>query len=114
MELLDYFYQVFQRTGKPIQFLDNQNIPPSEGTQALRKLRSFPELADELFLEDLLSPRFLQSVHLEIWILILGADVIFKRRLHEISGVGCTGAQHGLPNLRAMAETLAPAACGHC
>ena len=23
--------------------------------------------------------------------------VIFKRRLHEISGVGCTGAQHGLP-----------------
>jgi hypothetical protein len=41
-------------------------------------------------------------------------DVIFKRRLHEISGVGCTGAQHGLPNSRAMTETLAPDAFEHC
>ena len=74
MELLDYFNQVFQRTGKPIQFPDNQNIPLSERTQTLRQLRSFPELASEFLLKDLFAAGFLQSIDLELRILILGTD----------------------------------------
>jgi len=74
MEFLDYFNQVFQRTGKPIQFPDNQSIPLSEGTQTLRQLRSFPELAGKLFLKDLFATGCLQSIDLELRILILGTD----------------------------------------
>ena len=74
MALLDYFYQVFQRTGKPIQFSDHQNVALSEGTQTLRQLRSSPELTSKLFLKDLFATGFLQSIDLELRILILGTD----------------------------------------
>jgi hypothetical protein len=74
MEFLDYPNQVFQRTGQPVQFPDNQNIALSEGTQTLRQLRSFPELAGKLLLKDLFATGFLQSIDLELRILILGTD----------------------------------------
>ncbi len=42
--------------------------------QALRQLRSFSELSGKLFLEDLFSSSFLQSIHLELRILLRSAD----------------------------------------
>jgi hypothetical protein len=74
MELLDYFNQIFQRTGKPIQFPDNKDIALPVYTDALRQFGSFLKCAGKFFLENLLSPSFIQSIHLEIRVLVLGAN----------------------------------------
>ena len=74
MEFLDYLNQVFQRTGQPIPLPDNKDIALPEHTDALRQFGSFSKCAGKFFLENLLSPSFLQSIHLEIRVLVLGAD----------------------------------------